>query len=241
MMELQAWLEGPMHDWENLVRTRLRNLNLDAGKTEDIVFELAGHLEEVFGELRRRGVPEADAIQRALDEIPNWQRLSRRINRASREEDNMTQRTKSLWILGFSMVAVMLLGLIGAVRANMYPYGLIVTSDYSLLIYVPWLASLPLIGALGVYWSRRSGGGSSTGLRAFLIPVAVLISMFLLSTPVTVFWIFRSVLSVGRQLAYLGSCSLHWVVYPSLLLLFGALPFLGEIKNQPNRCTAIEN
>ena len=230
-----------MHDWENLVRTRLRNLNLDAWKTEDIVFELAGHLEEVFGELRRRGVPEAEAIQRALDEIPNWQRLSRRINRASREENNMTQRTKSLWIPGFSMVAVMLLGLIGAFRVNMYPYGLIVTSDYSLLIYVPWLASLPLIGALGAYWSRRSGGGSSTGLRASLIPVAVLISMFLLSTPVTVFWIFRSVLSVGRQLAYLGSCSLHWVVYPSLLLLFGALPFLGEIKNQPNRSTAIEN
>lgn len=230
-----------MHDWKQLVRAHLRVLELSDSRREEIVAEFACHLEDHFNELRRRGLSEEEAIQRALDEIPNWQRLSRRINRASREEDNMTQRTKSLWIPGFSMVAVMLLGLIGAFRANMYPYGLIVTSDYSLLIYVPWLASLPLIGALGAYWSRRSGGGSSTGLRASLIPVAVLISMFLLSTPVTVFWIFRSVLSVGRQLAYLGSCSLHWVVYPSLLLLFGALPFLGEIKNQPNQSTAIEN
>ncbi|HEV2341629.1 MAG TPA: permease prefix domain 1-containing protein [Candidatus Acidoferrales bacterium] len=230
-----------MPDWENLVRIQLRGLELESQQQEEIIVELAGHLEEAFQDLSRSGLQYEEAIQLALAEISDWKRLCRRINRASLEEDSVTQRTKSLWIPGFSMVAVMLLGLIGAFRANMYPYGLIVTSDYSLLIYVPWLASLPLIGALGAYWSRRSGGGSSTGLRASLIPVAVLISMFLLSTPVTVFWIFRSVLSVGRQLAYLGSCSLHWVVYPSLLLLFGALPFPRGIKNQPLSPAAIEN
>ena len=215
-----------MHDWKHLVRAHLRGLELSDSRREEIVAEFASHLEDHFNELRRGGLSESESIQRALDEIPNWRKLCCRINRAAREEEKMTQRTKSLWIPGFAMVAVMLAGLIGAFRANMYPYGLIVTSDYSLLIYVPWLVSLPLIGALGAYWSRRSGGESSTALRACLIPVAVLIAMFLASTPVTVFWIFRSVLSLGRQMAYLSSCSLHWVVYPSLLLFLGALPFL---------------
>lgn len=215
-----------MPDWEHLVRACLRGLDLEADRAEEIVAELACHLGEIFEASLRSGLHERDAIQRALAEIPDWKRLCCRINRASREEGNMSQRTKSLWIPGFAMVAVMLAGLIGAFRVNMYPYGLIVTSDYALLIYVPWLASLPLIGALGAYWSRRSGGDSSTALRACLIPVAILTAMFLTSTPVTLFWIFRSVLSLGRQLAYLGSCSLHWAVYPSLLLLLGALPFL---------------
>ena len=214
-----------MHDWKQLVRAHLRGLELSDSRREEIVAEFACHLEDHFNELRRSGLSEMEAIQHALDEIPNWQRLCRRINRASREEDNMTQRTKSLWIPGFAMVAVMLAGLIGAFRAKMYPEGLLITDTYALLIYVPWLASLPLIGALGAYWSRRSGGDSSTALRACLIPVAILTAMFLTSTPVTLFWIFRSVLSLGRQLAYLGSCSLHWAVYPSLLLLLGALPF----------------
>lgn len=215
-----------MHDWKQLVRAHLRGLELSDSRREEIVAEFACHLEDHFNELRRRGLSEMEAIQRAFDEIPNWRKLSRRINRATREEDNMTQRTKSLWIPGFSMVAVMLLGLIGAFRANMYPEGLSITSTYALLIYVPWLASLPLIGAVGTLWSRRMGGKSTIRLRACTIPVAVLTALFLVSMPFRLLWVLGSVRSLGWDLSYLIFCLLFWAVYPSLALLFGALPFL---------------
>lgn len=153
----------------------------------------------------------------------------------------MTQRTKNLWLPGLSMTAVMLAGLIGAFRANMYPEGLSITSDYALLIYVPWLASLPLIGALGAFWSRQAGASSATRFRACLIPVVVLAGMFLISMPFTLFSVFKSVRTLGWDLSVLAFCSLFWAVYPSVLLLLGALPFLrGEARENP-RLIQFEN
>jgi hypothetical protein len=232
-------------DWENLVRSHLRGLALDARREEEIVAELAGHLEEVFGDLRRRGVSESEAIRRSLDEIPNWNRLRRRLRRAARKEDAMNQRVKSLWIPGASMTAVALAGLSGAFSVDLYSIPLPITAayaeTYALLIYVPWLASLPLVGALGTYWSRRLGGNSATRLRACLIPVAVLAGMFLVAMPFKVFWVFGSVRSLGWDSGYLASCAVSWAVYPSLLLLLGALPFLRGDAGRTIRSAEVQN
>jgi hypothetical protein len=218
-----------MPDWEDLIRAHLRGLRVDANRKEEIAVELAAHLEEVFSELRRLGIPETEAIQRALEEIPNWKRLCRQLNRASQEENAMNQRVKSLWIPGLFTLALTMAGLIGAIRAHMYlEYSpiFLITVKVHLLIYLPWLASLPLIGALGTYWSGRMGGNTATRWQVCLIPMAVLTGIFLLPLPTSSFWIFKSILSLSAKFRFIAECALSWVVVPSLALLAGALPFL---------------
>ncbi len=87
-----------MHEWSALVREHLGGLNLAAAQQEEIVTELAGHLEDLYEEGRAQGLYESEAIERAFDEVADWQRLARKIRRAKREEENMNNRTKRFWL-----------------------------------------------------------------------------------------------------------------------------------------------
>jgi hypothetical protein len=231
-------------DWEKLIRSHLDGLDIDVDQREEIAAELADHLEDVFSELRRRGIPEEEAFRRALDEIPNGKKLRRRLRRAALQEDAMSQRVKYLWIPGLFMLALTLAGLSGAIRTNMYlEYGALfgLTDKVELLIYLPWLVSLPLIGALGAYWSMRMGGDSAARVRACLFPVAVLTVIYLALLPVTSFWIFHSIWNWSERVGYLASCALSWVAAPAALLFLGALPFLRGGAREINRPVEVQN
>jgi hypothetical protein len=45
-----------MRDWKQLLRARLSGLELPASEKEDVVVELAGHLEEKYTQLRLQGI-----------------------------------------------------------------------------------------------------------------------------------------------------------------------------------------
>jgi hypothetical protein len=233
-----------MPDWEELVHAHLDGLDLDAGQRKEIAAELAGHLEERFGDLRRRGVSESEAMRCSLDEIPNWSRLRRHLRRAALKEDAMNCNAQSLWIPGLSMLAFWLAASVGVLRAEMFPEGFVVNSVASLLIYVPWLAAFPAIGALGAYWSRRVGGSRAARLGVCLFPVAALIVMFMIAAVPDVsrvLWDPRLHFMAARVLRYREICALHWVMYPCLALLVGALPFLKGDAGRTIRPVEVQN
>jgi hypothetical protein len=71
-----------MPDWENLVRLRLGPLGLEPAREEEIVSELAHHLEDYHEELLRRGLKEGDALEKALASVEDWGTLRKNIRRA---------------------------------------------------------------------------------------------------------------------------------------------------------------
>lgn len=58
-------------DWAELVREHLA-----LPCTEDVVFELASHLEEIYGGACARGTSDTEALRIALEQVDDWQALT---------------------------------------------------------------------------------------------------------------------------------------------------------------------
>ena len=90
-----------MPDWEALVGEQLAGVSLEPEERREVIAELAGHLEETFEQLRRQGLSEEAAAERALSQVKDWQSLRRKIQKARMKEDVMTDRVKQVWLPGF--------------------------------------------------------------------------------------------------------------------------------------------
>lgn len=99
-------------NWAELVRERL---GLDC--TEEVVSELASHLEEIHGDARARGINDKEAIGIALEQVEDWQALADEITRTRSEEKSMNYRTKTILLPAIGVlfgVGLMLLFVDGA-------------------------------------------------------------------------------------------------------------------------------
>jgi hypothetical protein len=164
-----------MSDWEKLVRRQLARLALDEREREEVIAELAGHLEEIYESLRRRGASDDEAIRGALSKVENWKNLAQEIYVARSREDIMNARTARFWLpsivtLGLSVITLVCSALIGLKPGpfgsrlphhDIWWAGLIGPADNgasAINEYTVWLMALPFIGALGAYLSSRAGG-----------------------------------------------------------------------------------
>jgi hypothetical protein len=216
-----------VRDWNALVRQRLGKVNLGATQQDEVISELASHLEDLVDDHLALGLSEPDAIARALDEVANWRALSKRIQRTKHEEELMNARVRNFWLPGFvclvsAMALVMILGWAG-VRPHLVAIG-----SLSLVLYLPWLAALPLLGAATSYWSSRAGGQRSARIAVALFPAFAMLAIccfvvitsaifepnaFIITHPVNV------VVTVSNV-----------VVVPAAALLLGSLPFLTPAR-----------
>ncbi len=217
-----------MRDWKALVRRRLGKLNLAAAQQEEVISELASHLEDLVEDHLALGLSEPDAIARSLDEVANWRALSKRIQRTKYEEELMNARVRNLWLPGFvclvsAMALVMILGSIG-VRPHLLAVG-----SLSVALYLPWLA-LPLLGAATSYWSRRAGGQCSARIAAALFPAFATLA-------VCCFVVITSAIFEPKAFIITHPVSIvvtvaNVVVVPAAALLLGSLPFLTPARRQ---------
>jgi len=213
-----------VRDWEALVERQLRGLALEPAEIAEVVAELSAHLDETCEELRRRGMTEEQAVQRTLSQVEDWQKLSRLIERARTKENVMTNRVKQFWLpslltLFLSMGLLMLVQFFGP-----NPWVIARKSAWSLIapvavIYLPWLFSLPLIGAMGAYLSNRAGGSRRAMLTSIVFPVLPYFAFFLVALPVTA--IFNDRLGHNIMFLALFVGLLAWVVAPAGALLAG--------------------
>lgn len=263
-----------MHDWKRVVEDRLATLNLPLGTKQDVIAELAAHLEDSAATK-----PEAsDPGNRAL--LPfQWARLRRAIERTKRKEEIMNGLTKALLLsiaVLFATGLVLLFSRRGAVVQlviwtacaamllcaaasegnrlapssksvwlpalttffgasvslmvceflGMRPHMVWMSRDAvghnALLFYWPWLATLPIFGAVGACLSQRADGSIRARIAAGLSPALIMLAVMSLVLPFGVaidgFHFF--------QLVSFGLMLLNWVVLPALALLIGELPFL---------------
>ena len=224
-----------MPDWQGLARQRLRPLVLDRGREDEIVDELAGHLEDLYEDSLRQERSEAQALQLALSAAADWSELRREIQHAANEEVNMNHRIKTLWLPGACTIALsgMVLRLLQNPSAPV-PRVLWPWHSSELVIYWWWLASLPLIGAIGAYWSRHAGGKVKERALAVSLPALGMVCLPLLMFPIVLIYDlirFHSFPFVAMAVLLLG-----WGVLPEAALLVGALPFLKrDASAQPGQ------
>ncbi len=163
-----------MPDWQKVVREQLAGLNLGREEEDEVIAELAGHLEETYEALRRDGLPEREAVHRALSQVTNWSDLQRKIYCARAKENTMNPRTSRLWLpslvtLTASFITLVAFGFLGLPPGPLgsrphheeWSSHLItgITSGRDTVNeYTVWLMVLPFVGALGARLSRRAGG-----------------------------------------------------------------------------------
>jgi len=219
-----------MRDWNALVREHLKLADLSPGQQDETIAELASHLGDLCEEYRAQGLNESEAVRRALEEVTDWRHLAGTIQRAKRKEGSMTDRTmndrtKHLWLPGLVSFSAAMILLAILIQISLQPRYLGRSPLY--MVFLPWLALLPLCGAAGAYLSRRGGGYLAARLASGLFPTIVLL---ILGTILTVT---RLVVFIQPRWWY-GSLAIAFgVVLPSAALLLGTVPFLRATKPQP--------
>lgn len=88
-----------MPDWERVVRSKLATLNLPRDEKEEVIAELASHLEDSADT-----EPEtSESGNSELAHLP-WHRLVRAIQRTKCKEGGMNHRTKTVWLPSIAIV-----------------------------------------------------------------------------------------------------------------------------------------
>jgi hypothetical protein len=211
-----------MPDWEKLVREQLAGLDLGHQEEDEVVAELAGHLEEAFESFCREGISEQDATRCALTQVADWNALRRKVYLARNEEDNMEPRVTRFWLpslLGFALAMILEAA---SYRFDSHPLVLSLDRGTPVLkFHISWIFALLLVGAIAAYLSRRAGGTLRTSLLSSIFPVLPIAAVFLVAIPTG--------LIVGHPIAYgivaekILYMALGWVLAPAVALLTGGL------------------
>jgi len=215
-----------MRDWREFVQSKLAELALPPGTKTDVVDELAAHLEETYAELRKQGMTEEAAAQLALLQVKDWHKLQRKIQNARIKENIMTNRVKQFWLpslltLLLSMVLLMLIQLFGpnpwtpatGGRLRMMPMA---------VVYVSWLLTLPLIGAMGAYLSIRAGGSPRAVFSSIMFPVFPYLAFVVIGLPLALILDDHVAHNITIPAFFVGLSA--WVIFPAVALLVGGLP-----------------
>ena len=207
-----------MHDWRRYVRQGFTESAQRHGVDEQVVEELAGHLDDYFTALRLRGVPEAEAMRQVAIRAGDWEELRRGVLKAGREE-SMNDRVRQLWIPALVTLTLANVVLALLLRAHV-PLAFVPAGSYaSLCLYVPWILMLPLVGATGSFLARR---GAAEGWKVYfvgLFPAVVLGGLFLLVLGFVSIFDRNTARHIALSGVLLGVTG--WVVLPAIALLIG--------------------
>jgi hypothetical protein len=221
-----------MPDWLAYVNERLDRLSLPGTESLQVREELAAHLEDTYLSLRAQGYSEAEAVRLACDQVSSWQELRRDIL-AAKSEALMHDRVKQIWIPGlitlFSAYALLAVMQFAGLRVMVSHPG----EPRGIVLYLPWMLSLPFIGAIGAYLSRRA---QTTGWRVYFaasLPALALGVFFLLLLPLT--FVIDPHVPVHIKGTALAAMMVSWVILPGFALCLGvALQSLRKMRETHN-------
>ena len=217
-----------MPDWEALVSKELSGLKLGAAEKEEVHAELAAHLEETYEALLKEGVPDQEAIHHVVSLAGNWNDLERKIRAARNGKDPMTNRVKQFWLpslltLLSSMGLLMLIECFGPnpwVIPPEHRRGWLVIAPAA-VVYLPWLLSLPVIGAMGAYLSIRAGGARREAFTSIIFPVLPYSVSFIIGLPMIAILDDHVAHNMIFSALFVGLFA--WVLAPGAALLTGGL------------------
>jgi len=236
-----------MPDWKKIVREQMSSEGSSCDLKEEIIAELAAHLEDGYQNEIARGLGESEASQHVLSAV-RWNRLAREIRRVNRKEESMNNRTRALWFpavvnLFVATILLTLLEKLGVhprmIHAHMVlnHYAKSHPGDIKYLVPVdrlvdmfnlPWLCTLPLSAALASLLAKRAKAPAALRLLAGLAPSLVWLVVFVAMS--LEFELDRWQFPTGFPLefSYFALSALARIVLPAVPLLLGTLPFLRE-------------
>jgi hypothetical protein len=206
-----------MRDWKREIREQLPALELPPDIKEEIIAELASHVEE--SEEEREFLVHFSGS--------GWRELARKIYRAKQGEG--MNHSKSSWIpvfvnLVLTSTLINVCDRLGMMDLRIY------RADPIPLTPQPWLFLLPMCGATAAFLARRGAVSSAARVFAALIPCVVWFTVPLVLE--LIFLCFPRTF-VGIPFRSLAMSSIWLLIVPALALLLGAAPFLRTPNAKP--------
>lgn len=211
-----------MLDWIQYVKARLGTLPLDGDEPQEVIEELATHLQEMYVSLRAKGASEAEALRLTRAQVESWEKLRDEIVYA-RQEGSMEDRVGQLWVPGLvtllgSAGLLVVLEIMGARPLVIHP-----GDPAAIVLDLPWLLGLPAFGALGAFLAQRAKAkGLAIHLSSVFPPVVMAAAMIAVFIGGLIFD--RQVLSVFKTRAF-SAAVVNGVLLPGMALLIGDLVF----------------
>jgi hypothetical protein len=209
-----------MCDWTAVVKENLGTLRIDASQREEVVEELAAHLNDLYEEYRTQGMSESKAFHVCLKQLSHGQRIARSIELS--KEGRMNYRTKALWLPGLAAFAAASIFLMIVQQLSAFQPRIFWVEGEALAVDLRWLMLLPICGAAGAYLSRRAGGQQYTCIAAGTFPAIVMLGSFCVFFPVG---LLERNSFIAHHLLYMGLSVLDWTIVPGAALLLGAGAF----------------
>ena len=151
----------------------------------------------------------------------------------------MHERVRQLWLPGFLTLTLTILCDFALYALGFHPRSVPWSNTHTFLFYVPWLISLPFLGALGAFISTRAGGSRATVLVASTFPALSLALSFLLMFPIgiVVEWITGTDLDFRFVATLLLRDGIGWLLLPFAALFVGGLLVQLVFGRKPSRPT----
>ena len=216
-----------MPDWQELLGQRLTGLELDSAESAEVIEELAGHLEDQYQCLLQDGVSEKSAIYCVLENLAECRDLKFKIESSRKKELPMNSRVSQFWLPAFLtiLLAMSFLMIVEALGFEPWvssawggPQGTVPVA----VVYLPWLITLPFIGALGSCLSGRAGAPSWAVFASVMFPAVPYLAFFIIGLPTAVVLYGHVAHNIAIS-AFLVGFGV-WVVLPAIALLAGGLP-----------------
>ena len=217
-----------MPDWSRLISERMGVLALSGAVRDEVVAELATHLEELHQACRARGASESQAVEIALSQATDWQELGREISDIKNEEAGMNDRSKQLWLPGLVTLTASMVWLMMLQRVNWNLGSSWFHESPPLMPDLMWLVTQPVFGAAGAYLSRRNGGTLIARLAAGIFPSIALLGLLIFIT-FTGFFVERNPF-LWKHPAFFALVVFPWAILPAISLLIGVVPFVKMTK-----------
>jgi hypothetical protein len=222
-----------MPDWKKLVGECIAPSALPSASHNEVVSELAAHLEETYEGALSQGLTEPAAVALARQEVSDWHVLAKEISRAKSEENYMNNRTRSLWLPAMANV-ILAPGLLMILQKLAVQPHVLWIGNMAMVLYLPWLITLPLFGAFGAFLAKRAQAHLVNRLIVGLSPALAVVGAFAVILPASL--VIDRHLLTNFPFAYFALTICNWILLPAFALLLGTLPFL----RQPNTLARTE-
>jgi len=227
-----------MRDWHGLVEQQFREIRLPEQESAEVTVELSGHLQSVYESYLGEGLVEQMAFEKALGEVGSWQELRAKIESSRKQEPPVNQRVSQFWFPAFLSLLLAQAGLMLIQIVAPTVYNRAASSPRMMPpagVYATWLITLPLVGALAAYLSRRAGSRASTSFWAVTFPVFPFLAFLVIGLPLAIALNDHVARGVSLPLFLVGFSG--WVVFPAAALLAGSLTveyFLRSLRRSPH-------
>lgn len=213
-----------MRDWKSLIDRRLSKLKLPENQRDEVVAELAAHLEDLSEDEKGQADREQEGPATAAYETTDWSRLASKLQRLKRNQFSLNGRSKAFWVPAFVTFAAMQMCWTILARTTLYER----ISSIGVHPALVSLIALPFFGALGAYLSRRGGGRNLARITAGVFPAIAMFCLMAVIFPISLVVDHSHVAAHWMRISLMLLAS---VGASGLALLVGTLPFLSKSED----------